>query len=405
MDGQNPAAVFPLDQNKILGLIAIVVAVTFANAASTGGGSFYVISIMFFFQFDLAVTSALSNSIICVSAIMRFLVLLKERHPVKDTPLVDYNLVMLFLPSSLLGTKIGVLAFMIFPEALLMIITGIAFFVMAIMMVKNSWKKIFSVQENLLIEQIIQEKFERDLQIRRISRNHPDILQIIEEEKSIMPFGKLLYFILVMILMVVLNNLQADKNIKKCSPSYWGVLFLFIATSLVLTLFAVSVIKSQHNRKEECGYNRISKNEIVLNSRRILIILLVSFSIGVISAGAGIGGTLMMVPILLQIGYSPEVASTSSLFSVIFKSFSTVFLYYLEGKLYIQYVLWFNLFTIIVTSIITYRLFAYIKRTGKSYIIVLFLAIVLFVCAFMLPINIIYKNWGPSLWQLKNFCN
>jgi uncharacterized membrane protein YfcA len=412
--GVNDIPVFPLTWMTSIGLVVLILALIFANASGTGGGSLYVNCLFLFFDFKMPVASALSNSLIGLSSLVRFLTLLKQKHPIRGTPLVDYSTAMLFLPSSLLGTKLGIFIYNIFPEPPLLLVLSLLLIVMSIMMFKDVIHKLRAGRNVSLLDVISQERQQYLQQMQGRVQANPDLALILAEEEAVFPLKKFLFFFLVTALMLGLSLIQGAESvnsimgIKKCTVAYWLVFTLYIVSAITLTLFAFNTITAEHARKLRSGYV-FTEGDVNLDMCGILIICTLSFGVGIISAGFGIGGSMLFIPFLLKLGYRPEVASTTSLFVLIFKSFVTVFFFALEGQLHYAYCGWLNIFGVACTVTSTYLLFSYIKKTGKAVIIVLFLAITMVIAAIILPVFGIYRDVkavrNPSdIWKFKNFC-
>ena len=101
--------VWPLLPLEYVGLVVVFFVLMFTNAGGIGGGGTLLPVAIVFFRFDLKRAIALSNSTICVSAIVRYLMNSRKPHPLKETNglLVDYNIGILILPSIFLGVVIG----------------------------------------------------------------------------------------------------------------------------------------------------------------------------------------------------------------------------------------------------------------------------------------------------------
>ena len=80
---------------------------------------------MLAFQFPTTEAVALSNSVICVSSVVRFIISFRLKHPEKPALAVDYNYISLMLPTLLLGTVIGVEINVFLPQAVILVILTI----------------------------------------------------------------------------------------------------------------------------------------------------------------------------------------------------------------------------------------------------------------------------------------
>jgi len=73
--------------------------------------------VIIFFKFDAKNAVALSNFSIFLSSLMRWLIFLKDKHPLKKGKglMLDYNVAIICLPLIIAGVSIGVIVHIIMP--------------------------------------------------------------------------------------------------------------------------------------------------------------------------------------------------------------------------------------------------------------------------------------------------
>ena len=99
---------FPVQLSEILGAFFMISLTLLAAASGLGGGAIIVPSLLIFFHFDTKDAVALSNGIILVSGVIKFLIGVRRRHPtIEYKTLVDYNVVLSFIASLLFGVFLG----------------------------------------------------------------------------------------------------------------------------------------------------------------------------------------------------------------------------------------------------------------------------------------------------------
>ena len=103
------------------GLVMTFVILWFTNMGGLGGGGSIVPISMLFFRFDAKNAIALSNVSIFLSSLIRFVVLARRPHPLKDGKglLIDMNLSILMLPLIISGVSIGVILNILFPDLII----------------------------------------------------------------------------------------------------------------------------------------------------------------------------------------------------------------------------------------------------------------------------------------------
>lgn len=87
-----------------------------SNIAGVGGGGVAIPLIMAFFYFETKAAIALSSFSIFVSTICRWLYNFNQAHPDKpDVIVIDYNLTVIMIPTTLAGSQIGAFILVTFP--------------------------------------------------------------------------------------------------------------------------------------------------------------------------------------------------------------------------------------------------------------------------------------------------
>jgi uncharacterized membrane protein YfcA len=103
------------------------------NAAGTGGGTSYIALFVIVLGFRVAAASANSHAFIFAGMIANVIVNLWARHPLRDMPRIDWNLVATTVPLFLAGSSVGVFLNQTFPNyflslflaALMLVLTAI----------------------------------------------------------------------------------------------------------------------------------------------------------------------------------------------------------------------------------------------------------------------------------------
>ena len=88
---------------------------------------------------------ALANFAILIGVFITFISQYNHRHPEAKYKLpIDYNLVLILMPMTLLGTTIGIMINTTFPDAVILIIMTIVFIAAAIITIRKGiqkWRK------------------------------------------------------------------------------------------------------------------------------------------------------------------------------------------------------------------------------------------------------------------------
>jgi len=102
--------VFPPKPREIIGFVLLAVLMGLCNVAGIGGGAIDVPLVMLFFQFSIVEAIAISNMIILMGTIARYIYKWRQMNPSKpQVVLVDYSLATVMMPITLAGSQIGVM--------------------------------------------------------------------------------------------------------------------------------------------------------------------------------------------------------------------------------------------------------------------------------------------------------
>ncbi|KAK4532613.1 hypothetical protein CCYA_CCYA13G3470 [Cyanidiococcus yangmingshanensis] len=116
------------------------------NAAGTGGGTSYIALFVIVLGFRVAAASANSHAFIFAGMIANVLVNLWARHPFRDMPRIDWNLVATTVPLFLAGSSVGVFLNQTFPNYFLSLFLAAIMFLLTVIVtwlgVRLSWREL-----------------------------------------------------------------------------------------------------------------------------------------------------------------------------------------------------------------------------------------------------------------------
>lgn len=99
--------VFPLTSGEFFGSIVLFLVILLSAGAGIGGGGNIIPVLLILYRFSPNLSIALSNFNIFISSLLRYLINFKVKHPLKNAVLIDYEIVMLMMPTTLMGSLIG----------------------------------------------------------------------------------------------------------------------------------------------------------------------------------------------------------------------------------------------------------------------------------------------------------
>lgn len=115
-------SIWPITFFDICGYISMFLVTIITTVGGIGGGAFYLPIMMVFFGFTLK--ESIPISITCVMGVLlgRYLMTIKEKHPRRDKPLINYEVCLIFSPSITVGSVFGVLVNRIAPSWLILVL-------------------------------------------------------------------------------------------------------------------------------------------------------------------------------------------------------------------------------------------------------------------------------------------
>jgi uncharacterized membrane protein YfcA len=143
---------------QMTGVLLIAIMNTLATAGGIGGGAIMTPFMMIFMGLPITECIPLANSFALISAVTRFLVNFRQKHPFRPWRLViDYEVVTLTMPIVYLGTMMGVQIGAFMNQEMLMILLGIVLlqtFYLTIKKAIETYKK-ETLKKNTKIEALI----------------------------------------------------------------------------------------------------------------------------------------------------------------------------------------------------------------------------------------------------------
>jgi len=91
---------------------------TFSNAAGSGGGGIVVPIALILYKFDTKTAIGLSNCCLGFGGVVKYLLSLSERHPLKNGQGVvyDYSIATVAVPAAIIGVSLGSICNLITPD-------------------------------------------------------------------------------------------------------------------------------------------------------------------------------------------------------------------------------------------------------------------------------------------------
>src|SRR3989338_3775831 len=107
-----------------------------------------------------------------------------------------------------------------------------------------------------------------------------------------------------------------------------------------MSAIAAVFLRYLHHKKVECGYEFL-EGDIKWTTKYVTLVPLIFFTAGLVAGLLGIGGGLVVGPLLLEMGVNPLVSVATSSFTVLFTGSSTAIQFLIMGTVSWDYFIWY----------------------------------------------------------------
>lgn len=208
----------------------------------------------------------------------------------------------------------------------------------------------------------------------------------IEKDNTILRWDKLKFVIIPFLVMVVLSLLRESKYIPKCSFLYWILFFSFFLFALVINFICLLHVQHEHNYRISIGFPYDNK-DILWETSKCIKMSVTGLISGFIAGTIGIGGGVVLGPLLLGLGIYPVVSTVTTNFLVLLTSSSTSLQFILNGLMNFEYAIIGTSFSILGSYVGTKIVHFYFKKTGRESILIFALVLVIGSSAIILPLS------------------
>ena len=400
----------PIKWQTIIGFISIFIAAGMSNSSGLGGGLLFIPVLLLIMNFYPHEAIPISKIVIFAGAITSFIQNTKVKRPGRNSKALNYNLVIVNAPNLLLGTILGVTLNKILPNSLIL-------FLLCMLLFFYSFKT-FKTFLKIYREENSGELHSMSSQFNTISQRsvNNDINQQEErpveseiyKDRFLLRWDKLKYIIIPFLIMAGLSILRESEIVSKCSAIYWILMFSFLAIVLIYDYFIYNHIQTEYSYRKIIGFP-YDDRDINWTNQTIIKLCFIGFLAGFIAGVIGIGGGVVLGPILLDLGVHPIVGTVTTNMLVLITSSSTTFQFILFKMLNIEYGIICIIFSALGSYCGTYLVNTYVKKTGKQSFIVLVLFCVVIISAIVLPlsslINILEDyNKGHNIFEFESLC-
>ncbi|ESQ35701.1 hypothetical protein EUTSA_v10007599mg [Eutrema salsugineum] len=311
--------------------------------------------------------------------------------------LIDFDLALTLQPCLLLGVSIGVICNRVSPNWL---VTSLFAVFLAWSTMKTCKKGIFYWKMESERAKVGSRKGDEDEGGARsplLSNEGED-----EGREIRFPWMKLGVLVIIWLLFFSINLFRGNKygegiiSIKPCGALYWILSSLQIPLTIFFTLwicFSDSVQSSHtsHNQDNEREIGDARRSHGVRTDKFMLPLM--ALLAGVLGGLFGIGGGMLISPLLLQIGIAPEVTAATCSFMVLFSSTMSAIQYLLLGMEHAGTAAIFALVCFVASLVGLMVVKKVIAKYGRASIIVFAVGIVMGLSTVLMTTHGALKVW------------
>ncbi|CAH2047928.1 unnamed protein product [Thlaspi arvense] len=328
-----------LTASTIIAVVLSFIASSISSAGGIGGGGLYVPIMTIVAGLDLKTASSFSAFMVTGGSVANVGCNLFVRNPkAGGKTIIDFDLALLLEPCMLLGVSIGVICNLVFPNWLITILFAV-FLAWSTMKTFGNGIYYWRLESELAKIRESNRIGEDDEDEDKIESAKLPLLGDYERRKRF-PWIKLGVLVIIWLCYFAVYLLRGNKygegiiSIEPCGITYWLISSIQIPLTLFFTLW---ICFSDNVQSNQCSDHQVSAKDVedlrsndCGRSNKCMFPVMALLA-GVLGGVFGIGGGMLISPLLLQVGIAPEVTAATCSFMVLFSSTMSAIQYLLLG--------------------------------------------------------------------------
>lgn len=115
---------------------------------------------------------------------------------------------------------------------------------------------------------------------------------------------------------------------------------VFIVLMICFVFVGVKLVFSEQKLKREFNNVNLAENDLIFEGKTLRMVLGLGFGGGWVAGALGLGGGVIFNPLLMSLGVPPKVSSATGMYMITFSKIATCVIYFVNGKLMMDYGLW-----------------------------------------------------------------
>lgn len=341
--------------------VLIVITAVLSAAAGMGGGGVYVPLLLLMVGLSTKEAVPLSQSMVFGGSVINILMFCGQSDPRHaHRPKIDYEVVMMLNPGLAAGVTVGVIANVISPQwiiVVILIVTLILALHKSLTKGIAQWKK---EAQTMQVTHVGTPKAQNErLKITLVDFGNAVKLGSKHKTSIGLLLGCWLMFLGVTFI-----------KAPACSMAYWGQLLGLVLMCGVFTYAGTKVVAAKQAEND-------AGEGVTWTASTMRLYPVLSTTAGFLGGFLGIGGGIIMGPLLLELGVHPEVSqATTAMFVFLSSSLATI-RFMVMGKAMPMYCLWFTSWVILATFVGQTVVDYVLRRWKRSSLIVLSIAAII----------------------------
>ncbi|KAJ0018043.1 hypothetical protein Pint_10850 [Pistacia integerrima] len=367
----------------IAGLLCFI-ASSISSAGGIGGGGLFIPILTVVAGLELKTATSFSAFMVTGGSIANVMYnMLTTSSKFGGKILTDYDIALLSEPCMLLGVSIGVISNRVFPEWLVTILFAVFL----------AWSTFKTCRNGLLHWKSESESVNRYVTLKDESYDGTSEEPLLKKEEINnqlkFPWMKLGVLVMIWFSFFVLYLLRGNRygqgiiTMEPCGVGYWIISSLQIPVAIVFTACILC--------RKECCQNKVPNHqgkdiEDLTSSgpSNKLIFPFMALLAGILGGLFGIGGGMLISPLLLHVGIPPEVTAATCSFMVFFSSTMSAFQYLLLGMKHTDSALIFAIICFVGSLLGLLVVQRAIQKFGRASLIVFSVGIVMALSAVLM---------------------
>lgn len=388
-----------LSNDIILSILVFIISII-TTIGGVGGGGLLIPTYIFIGKFSLDEAIPLSVMTILGDTLVRIVNLYLKKHPMNSKRyLINMMPILLIVPFDGNFSFFGVILSEIMPNivtlGVIILTLGLTFYKSIVKAVRTFLKENEYLDSNnleLVIIDGIGEYFDiNKLEEYKLNNGIGDTLSD-KIKKTLIIF----FTILVISTFCVLRMLN-----DKCSiNNIVNIISQFIVVGII-SYYIINYIKKDYERKRLNNYIFL-EGDIIWNNANITKFIIIASLTGILSTYMGIGGGMLITPIMIQVGMIPEVVIATGSITTFFSSLISTLNYLLAGRLNLNYGILLSIMSML-GSLVGLKLSDLIlSRLKRQSILIFIVSLILLISGVMLVNSVIMNGLGNL--EIGNYC-